>query len=195
MVAKEKLICSHSRYLYWANLCFLLFLTDTDVCRNLSKWYFEDTGLKNKVETIVKGKSISKNDLALLYDNQFASLSKSALVVVIPFMALMLMLVNFRKKYLFGKHLVFATDFLFFLLIFMALLSFIFSAIPVSGKYFNKIPILLAMIVYLGFPQKNFYKDGIGWSILKSFLGTIMILLLILLYREIVSYISFLLVS
>ena len=178
-----------------ANLFFFFFLTDTDVFRNLSKWYFEEPALKNKVEIIVKEKGISKNDLALLYDNQSASLSKSAIAVIIPFMALMLMLLNFRKKYLFGKHLVFATHFLSFLLIFMVLLSFLFSVIPASGKYYNQVPILLAMIIYLLFSQKNFYKDRIGWSILKSFLGTLMILLTILLYREIVSYISFLLVS
>ena len=130
-----------------------------------------------------------------MYDNHSASLSKSAIVVVIPFMALMLMQLNFRKKYLFGKHLVLATHFLSFLLIFMVLLSFLFSVIPASGKYYNQVPILLAMIIYLLFSQKNFYKDRIGLSLLKSFLGTIMILLTILLYREIISYISFLLVS
>ena len=37
--------------------------------------------------------------------------------VIIPFMALMLLILNFRKKYLFGKHLVFATHFLSFLML------------------------------------------------------------------------------
>lgn len=178
-----------------ANLFFFFFLTNTDVFRNLSKWYFEEPALKNKVEIIVKEKGISKNDLALLYDNQSASLSKLAIAIIIPLMALMLMLLNFRKKYLFGKHLVLATYFLSFLLIFMVLLSFLFSVIPASGKYYNQVPILLTMIIYLLFSQKNFYKDGIGWSIIKSFLGTIMILLTILLYTEMVSYISFPLIS
>ena len=178
-----------------ANLLFFFFLTNTDVFRKLPKWYFEEPGMKNKVELLTKEQDISKNDVTLLYDNQSTSLSKSAIAVIIPFMALMLLILNFRKKYLFGKHLVFATHFLSFLMIFMVLLSFIFSVIPVSGKYFNQVPILLAMIIYLVFSQKNFYKDGFWWSTIKSILGTIMILLVILLYREIVSRISFYLIT
>lgn len=178
-----------------ANLFFFFFLTNTDVFRNLSKWYFEEPGVKNKIESIVIEKNISRDYLAISYDNQSASLSKSAIAIIIPLMALMFLVLNFRKKYLFGKHLVFATHFLSFLMIFMVLLSFIFSVIPASGKYFNQVPILLAMIIYLGFSQKNFYKDRFWWATIKSILGTIMILFVILIYREVVSRISLYLVT
>lgn len=178
-----------------ANLFFFFFLTNTDVFRNLSKWYFEEPGVKNKIESIVIEKNISRDYLAISYDNQSASLSKSAIAIIIPLMALMFLVLNFRKKYLFGKHLVFATHFLSFLMIFMVLLSFIFSIVPASGKYFNQVPILLAMIIYLGFSQKNFYKDRFWWATIKSILGTIMILFAILVYREVVSRISLYLVT
>ncbi|MFZ1519220.1 MAG: DUF3667 domain-containing protein [Ignavibacteriaceae bacterium] len=177
------------------NLFFFFFLTSTDVFRKLPKWYFEEPDIKNKVELIAKEKGISKSDLALIYDNQSASLSKSAIAVIIPFIALMLLLLNLRKKIFFGMHLVFATHFLSFLMLFMVLLSFLFSLVTVSGKYFNQVPILLAMIIYLVFSQKNFYKDGYGWSIVKSILGTALILLVILIYRDLVSWVSLYLIS
>lgn len=178
-----------------ANLFFFFFLTTSDVFRNPSQWFFKEEEIKQRVENLVAEKKISQEMIAANYDNQSASLAKSAIIAIIPFFAFIMMIINVRKKYLFGKHLVFATHFLSFLMIFMVLLSFVISVLPFANKYFFQIPIFSAIYIYLLFSQKNFYKDRYWLATIKSILGTIMILFAILIYREVVSRISLYLVA
>ena len=178
-----------------ANLFFFFFLTSSDVFRNPSQWFFMEAQIKSHVEKLSAEKNISQEMIAINYDNQSASLAKSVIIAIIPFIALAMMLINIRKKYLFGKHLIFSTHFLSFLMIFMVLLSFVISVLPFSSKYFFQIPIFSAIFVYLIFAQQSFYKDSVSISVFKSSIGTALTVVIILLYRDAVSNISLWLIS
>lgn len=178
-----------------ANLFFFFFLTSSDVFRNPSQWFFEQPGIKKEVETLATVKNITRKEVALIYDNQSISLSKSAVLVIIPFIGIAMWLINPGKKYLFGKHLIFSTHLLSFLMIFMVLLSFVISILPFASKYLFQIPILLVMIFYLLLSQITFYKDSLIVASIKSVLCTAFILIIILLYREIISIVSFYLIK
>ena len=178
-----------------ANLFFFFFLTSSDVFRNPSQWFFEEPGIKKDVETFATIKNISHKEVAQIYDNQSISLSKSAVLVIIPFIGIAMWLINIRKKYLFGKHLVFSTHLLSFIMIFMVILSFVISILPFASKYLFQIPILLVMIFYLLFSQITFYKDSLIAASIKSVLGTVFILIIILFYRDVISRVSFYLIK
>lgn len=173
-----------------ANLFFFFFLTSSDVFRNPSQWFFKEAEIKDRVENLSAEKKTSQEMIALEYDNKSTSLAKSAIIIIIPFFALAMMLINIRKKYLFGKHLIYSTHFLSFLMIFMVLLSFVISVLPFSSKYLFQIPIFSAIFAYLLFSQKSFYNDTILISLIKSAVGTVLVVIIILIYRAAVSFIS-----
>ncbi len=168
------------------NLLFF-FITDVDMFRVPSQWYFEDPGRIVRGEEVAQSKNITYSEVLLLYDTQVAAWSKSAVIVTIPFIGLIMLLLNFKKKYLFGKHLIFATHFFSFFLLFTVLLYIAVILMPYKNKYFFQIPTLLSMFIYLVFSIKQFYKDKIVLSIIKSFVGTLAILAIFLLYRYLIS--------
>ncbi len=178
-----------------ANLFFFFFLTSSDIFRNPSKWFFQDAEIAERVNEISAEKNITPKELAKIYDYESGSLAKSAILIMIPFLGLVMWLVNFSKKYLYGKHLIAAVHLFSFLLFFMVLLSFVLKFFPNPNKLHVQIPVFSAIFVYLIIVQKRFYLDRIFVSIIKSTIETISILIILFAYRDFISKVSFLLIQ
>lgn len=139
-----------------SNRIFFLFLTSSDIFRSPSKYYFQSLEIKQQVETICAAQKISEKAFAQIYDNESGSLAKSAVIIVIPFLGLALWLLNIRKKYLFGKHLIEATHLFSFLLLFIGFLSFIVAIIPNSNALYVQILIFTSIFIYVSLVQRTF---------------------------------------
>lgn len=173
-----------------SNLIFFLFLTSSDIFRSPSKYYFQSPEIKQQVETICATKKISEREFAQIYDNESGSIAKSAVIIVVPFLGLALWLLNIRKKFLFGKHLIAATHLFSFLLLFIVFLSFIVAIIPNSNALYVQIPIFTSIFIYVGVVQTTFYLDTILVSIIKGIIGMAVIIVILFTYRDLVSRVS-----
>lgn len=173
-----------------SNLVFFLFLTSSDIFRSPAKWYFQSPEIKKQVETICADKKISEREFAQIYDSESGSIAKSAVIIIIPFLGLVLWLLNIRKKFLFGKHLISATHFFSFLLLFIVFLSFAVAILPNSNALYVQIPILTSIFIYISVVQRTFYLDTFLVSISKGAAGMAAITLILFAYRDVVSLIS-----
>lgn len=80
-----------------ANLLFF-FITDIDMFRIPAKWDFDQPETKAIAEEIALTKSITFPEVMILYDSQVTSLSKSLVIVVIPFLGLLFLMLNYKKN-------------------------------------------------------------------------------------------------
>lgn len=173
-----------------ANVLFFLLLTNSDFFRSPSKWYFNNQYIEAKVSKIVENKEISKEDVALRYDELSKSVSKTAIIVLIPVLGIFLTLLFYKRKLPFGSHVVFSTHFFSFFLIYLVLGSFILSNIP------NRIPVyyqsfaILGIFVYLMFSLKKVYKSSWAINTLLSAVLTVVVVLQLIYYRNLVSTFS-----
>lgn len=179
-----------------ANILFFLLLSDVDVFRKPSSWWFnvtDDMGYNIKVMAEKKAAEISKSvsDVALLYDQKSKTVAKTLVIVFIPLLGLTFAALFIRKKMQIGKHVIFATHFFAFTLIIMIvwfqLVNLLFSN-PTSKHYV--IPIQLILLVYLIFAIRQFYKTGWIYVIVATLLSISLFDLLIEVYRFLVSFYS-----
>jgi hypothetical protein len=134
---------------------------------------------------------ISAVDLKRQFDTNSANYSKAAIIILIPFFAFILMLVNFQKRLFFGKHIIFALHYFSFFLIFCVL----FIVIHKFGNRIIQFVIVGINLLYLFFAIKTFYRDKLWMSAFKAFITLVLFLSLILMYREFISNLTFQLLS
>lgn len=175
------------------NVLFFFVLPKADILRIPSGWYFEQPGRYEKLTdlSVTTGKSIK--ELMQLYDAASLDYSKALVIVVIPFTALLMALLNFRKRFEFGKHIIFAMHYFSFFMVFCICLLFV----PfVDG---NPLAIQTSIIginfVYLFFAVKVFYQDNIKISILKALVAVIGCMVIAFMYRQFISDFSFKMIS
>lgn len=168
------------------NVFFFLLLTQADILRIPSAYYFVDNREIDLIE-MSQEKGISEIELRHQFDIESANYSKAAVIILIPFIALILMIVNFQKRLFFGKHIIFALHYFSFFLVFCVLLI-------VVNKFGNRIlqlTIVGANFLYLFFAIRTFYRDKFSISAIKAFFTLVLFLSLILIYREFISNLTF----
>lgn len=178
-----------------ANILFFLFLNDIDLFRTPSKWYFQehfdDFPVLEKVNSIIQERSITMEEVAIMYDTKSTNIAKGFLILIIPLIALVGMLLNLKAKMAYGKHVIFAAHYFAFVLIFAVLWTSIMYLVPFQlNKWYFIIPISLAMLVYYILAAKRYYNLSWIASIWKGMLGYVLIILCIQIYRIFVNLIS-----
>jgi len=135
---------------------------------------------------------MTQEEVALLYDAKSSNIAKGFLVLMIPLIGLIGLLLNRKSKLPYGKHIIFATHYFAFVLIFAVLWTGLIYIIPFKKftKWYFIIPISLAMLIYYIFGSKRFYNQSRNASIWKGILGYILIIFCIQLYRVSVNLIS-----
>lgn len=137
------------------------------------------------------------NQLAIYFNGQMAAQSKAFLILFIPLMAIFIALFFINKKRYFAEHLVFATHFFSFLVLYYLALYF-FAQLPfwlITKSNFNStfdlvvsILSLLVMSVYFVFAVKQFY-DASNWqSILTGIFIAVVFTFSIYAYRMFLFY-------
>jgi hypothetical protein len=178
-----------------ANLLFFILMPGSDIFRIPSQYYFKQRNVQEKVEIISKNKEISIKELAVKYNDTSLSWSKTGLVLVIPFIGILMFLINFQKKYYFGKHIIFATHFMSFFLIYLSLLGFFNDFIYTINPENLEAPIIIAILIYTSWSIKVFYQDNMWFAVLKGGMSSFLIVMILVLYRNFISFSSLYFVS
>jgi len=162
------------------NLIFFIFLSEIDLFHSPSKFFFIDSyqGIKvlDIVEDIAHSKGIKISEVALIYDTKSSNLAKSLIIILIPFIALVSWALNVKKRYPFGKHIIFSSHFFSFFL----LISVIFTQIIVGLKlainaWVFIIPISIVSTLYYIIGLKKFYELNWMNATLKGLIGMFVI--------------------
>ncbi|KJD36936.1 hypothetical protein PW52_00295 [Tamlana sedimentorum] len=171
-----------------ANILFFILLSKADILRIPSEIYFADVLGQQKIQTLSEVQGASVLEIKQLYDTKSINYSKSFVLILIPLYALVFWLLNFKKRYQFGKHLIFATHFFSFFLMFCIFLLLI----PMS-KPTRLIQILIFSInfLYLLFAIKTFYKGTWLLAILKGMAALVLSIALAVAYRGLISNLAF----
>lgn len=171
-----------------ANLFFFIFLSEIDIFRTPSKWFFiedfDGVAVLEKVREVMNTKAISQAEIAVLYDAKSANLAKGFIFLLLPVIAFITMLLHRQKKIPFGKHLIFGIHYFSFVLIFTVLWTEMVDLI-VQGysNHYYVIPIQLIITLYLIIAFRQFYKDTWLAAVAKGILGIFLIGVAIQLYR------------
>ncbi len=180
------------------NLLFFIFLSDTDLFRTPSKWFFNEnfdyfgTKVLDKVAHIMQVQNLSLTEVKTEYDFISTNLSKSLLILLIPLIASIGFII--KRKVKFGKHLIFATIYLSQLLLCTTILFLITTSLPVPNKWFFILPVILFTFSYYISSIKKFYEKTMLFSILFGICGILLIAIFINFYRIFINLISLALV-
>jgi hypothetical protein len=171
-----------------ANILFFILLDQADILRIPSKYYFGNEEMIEALRYLSVETDMSELELKNIYDIKSLNYSKSFVIILIPIYAFVFYVLNKKKQYQFGKHLIFATHyFSFFLLFYVILLSIPFYKTPLVIQA----SIFTINFVYLIFAIRTFYENTIGISVLKGFISVIAIIAFAVMYRGGISDITF----
>jgi hypothetical protein len=121
---------------------------------------------------------MSFTELANVYEQKSMKVSKFLLLLYIPFSAVILSILYYRRKKYFYDHFILATEInSFFIMVAYLLMPFIMFLLA-KLNFFEKrittnvLAILLGVIISIAIFSafRKFYKEKIGWTILKSIL-------------------------
>lgn len=172
-----------------ANLVFFIFLSETDLFRTPARWFFQEDfdGIRvlGQVREIMAARELSIEEVSLLYDRRSSNLAKGLIIILLPFVGLVGGLLQLRRGIPFGKHVVFATHFFTFLLLLCVLLGETLMLLPIEhmSRWWFNIPVVGLLVVYYAVGTHAFYCNRWPAAILKGVTATVLILLLIQVYR------------
>ena len=175
------------------NVLFFFFLPKADILRVPSTWYFKPEYRLNKLNEMIERTGQSASEIMQLYDDKSLTYSKALVFVIIPFVAILMLLINFKKRYEFGKHIIFAIHYFSFFLVFCVCL--LFTPFVDGNPTIIQTAIVGFNFIYLFFAIKTFYKDNNLISVFKSLIAVAGCMFIALQYREFVSDLSFLLIN
>ncbi len=135
----------------------------------------------NKTANTIYAKAITK----------MTGKSKTFLFVVLPFWALALYLLFFRKQRFYVPHVVFALHtFSFFLLLDMAFLVFYFDILKLDTVHntTHLLPMFLLLLLYILVAVRKVYGQPWGKTIWKGLLVYVSLLFFLLLYRVFITW-------
>ena len=169
-----------------ANVLFFLLLTQADILRIPAKYYF-NSGKDLNVEVKMIEKGVTKAELFQSYDTVSTNFSKSAVILIVPVLALVFWILFYKTKFLFGMHLIFAMHYLSFFFL-SCLLAFI---VHKFGNRAVQAFIVSTNFIYLFFAIKQVYKSKQLMAFLKAFIILLIFAGITALYREFISYLSY----
>ncbi|MBI1268148.1 MAG: DUF3667 domain-containing protein, partial [Cryomorphaceae bacterium] len=143
-----------------SNIIFYLFLSETDLFRTPSQWFFVENfdgiSVMKKVRKISAANDLDINEIAILYDNKSSNLAKGLIFCLIPLFALVGKLLNPNRGFAFGKHLVFATHYLSFVLLLVVLFGETLLLLPIAAnRWLLIIPTVIIMMLYYSIGLKR----------------------------------------
>lgn len=178
-----------------SNILFFIFLSDIDIFRTPSQWFFVENfdGVKvlSKVRSIKASTGMSAEEIANSYDGLSSDFAKGLLIVMIPFFAFIGQILHFRKGIAFGKHVIFAIHFFSFFLMLCVIISQALFYLPISpNRWLFIVPITSVMFMYYVMGLRFFYHN-VWWSAFaKGVVGVFLINFVIQFYRMGISVLT-----
>lgn len=133
-----------------------------------------------------------------LFNAAMTSSSKTYLVLLIPLYALVFSLLFIATGRTFIEHLIFATYYIAFMLLFMLLITFV-VVVPFEwlfgqqswvafGDRYVSVLVLTVLTAYLSLAFRHFYRTSVFWSLLSAVVSSGMLAVLIVAYRMVLFY-------
>ncbi len=177
-------------------ILFFLILSDFDAFLVPSRWFFRDAAefginIMDLVKAKMAEKSMSQEEVAILYDSVVAGYSKLFIVVLLPLIALFTFLFKRKDMPEFGKHFILAIHNFSFLVTWLFTAFLITFLTPLkSVKTLAFIIIFAVVFIYLAISfqrvwKMNWWKSYGFAALMFSFL-----FIIIFLYRVLISYLT-----
>ena len=178
-----------------SNIIFFFIFSNEDLFKVPSSYFFKENfdGLRilEKVRIISTERDLEVAEIANLYDNASTNLAKGLLVFLIPLLALIGILLNYKQKMEFGKHLIFSTHFFTFVLSFFSISSLFLGLLTdSSNRRLVLIPIGIVILLYYSIALKNFYYNSIKLAFIKGICGVFLIFMLFNIYKMLISILA-----
>lgn len=178
-----------------ANILFFIFLSNIDLFRTPSKWFFVENfdGIEvlKQVREIATEKNITIEEVATLYDVKSSNLAKGFVILLVPFIGIIGLLLHFRQKIPYGKHIIFAIHYFTLMLLIFVIWTQLLTLLGSNwGQLWLVIPISLITLIYYVIGLRIFYKNNWTASIWKGLVGAFFINFLIQVYRVTINVIS-----
>lgn len=169
-----------------SNILFFLLLTQADILRIPAKYYF-NSGRDLHFEAKLSETGSSETELIQAYDNLSTNLSKSAVILIVPVLALIFYILFYKNHFLFGMHFIFAMHYLsfFFLSCLLAISMVKF------GNRAVQVFIVITNFIYLFFAIKHVYKNKSVMVFFKVLVILLAYIGITALYRDFISYLSY----
>ncbi len=152
---------------------------------------------KQTAERVLDASGKSDREFAGQFNATMTTASKAYLFVLVPVFALLLALFFVSKKRTFIEHLLFATHFYSFVLLFFLLqLALIIPLSLLIGQsdYSRQFDMVISLIslggigVYLSLAFRRFYQINRPWSAVAAFAGSVAFIALVVGYRMLLFY-------
>ena len=178
-----------------STIAFFLLLVDFDVFYVPSVWYFSENydgkNIMEIVELKMTEKSMSREEIALLYDSSVSAYSKLFIVIFLPLTAVMSFFMKRKRMPEYGKHFILATHNFSFFMLAVIFIFYLFYFLPIDNPRWYAISLgLLIIFIYYTLSLKNVWGEGYLKSSLKASAFIIFMVILIFLYRGSVSLLS-----
>lgn len=177
------------------NIIFFFIFSNDDIFRVPSQYFFQENyeGIKTlaKVRNITKETGLSETQVADLYDSRSTNLAKGLLVLLIPGIALFGKLFHNKQNILFGKHIIFSTHLITFILSLFVISSLFLGTI--SSDLAKKIVLALmgfCVLTYYTIALKNFYNNSLLIACIKGISFTFLTIITFSIYKLLISFLA-----
>jgi len=178
-----------------ATILFFVFIQDFDIFYVPAKWFFSYMATENPkfVNQLAMDKmaelGVSRSDLALRYDLSVNNYAKVFLFIAIPFLALGSYLSRPRAVPQFGKHMIFATHNLAFIVFwFFCLLSVAFQLPDWTPKWLMMSLGFGGEYIYFVLANRRTWNDSWFRALVSGFLQLFILTVFLMAYRSGISY-------
>lgn len=175
-----------------SSILFFIFLSEIDIFLVPSKWFFTDD-LGKLINELMKKHDVSQEMLAQMYDAKIVNNSKLYIFLLLPVIALLIYMFNWKKMREFGKHLIHAIYILSFFMILTVLITEFVDVLPwMMSKWWFIIPIEIGLVVYISIFAKNVFDLPWWYAVLQGIIITVLLGFFIGVYRYGISYFTLL---
>ena len=177
------------------NIIFFFLFSNDDIFRVPSHYFFQENydGIKTlaKVRNIINETGISETQVAELYDSRSTNLAKGFLVLLIPIIALLGKLFHSKQNIQFGKHIIFSTHLITFILL-LFVISSLFLGTASSNLVKRTVLVLMGFctLTYYTIALKNFYNNSLLMACIKGILCTLLTIITFSIYKLLISVLA-----
>lgn len=175
-------------------ILFFLFIPDFDVFLVPSRWFFSEVSefginIMDLVRAKMAEKSMTQEEIALLYDSEVKSYSKLFMVVLLPLLALSTFFLKRKSMRKYGKHFILATHNFSFVVLWFLIAFYVVVASPIHfPKWLGVSVIFGVIIIYLAFSFRKVWDEKLWKAGLRSLLIFTFLFIIVFLYRVGISY-------
>jgi len=177
-----------------STILFFLFIPDFDIFLVPSQWFFSEVSefginIMDLVRMKMEEKSMTKEQIAMLYDSEVKSYSKLFMVVLLPLLALSTFFLKKKSMPEYGKHFILATHNFSFVILWFLIIFYVVSYSPIRPpKWLGIFAMFGGVVFYLAFSFRKVWNEKLWKAGLRSLLIFTFLFIIVFLYRVSISY-------